>query len=244
MHNIKVEKVNAKLRYRRLQKITALFRLMELCIFFFIVSRFTTQLPIAFKVSGEYFRGLSVMAVSPRFVFIIGNAIVIVLFLKSGQLSPKDGNLSTNSSKFDLYEEYVKNCEKNQIYIETESRSNNKKQRKRSPFVSREVDHPDSAHSDVSPTHSENEERKTKINRSHSENLKTLQPEEEEEEEKDDASQKLRRSLTVRYRESVNYEEKSAAVGGYAEDEMSGEEFRRAVEAFIARQQRFLREED
>lgn len=241
MHNIKVEKVNAKLRCRRLQKITALFRLMELCIFFFIVSRFTTQLPIAFKVSGEYFRGLSVMAVSPRFVFIIGNAIVIVLFLKSGQLSPKDGNLSTNSSKFDLYEEYVKNCEKNQgVY--TESRSTNKKQRKRSPFVSREVDHPDSAHSDVSPTHCENEERKTKINRSHSENLKTLQPEEEE--EKDDASQKLRRSLTVRYRESVNYEEKCAAVGGYAEDEMSSEEFRRAVEAFIARQQRFLREED
>ena len=29
----------------------------------------------------------------------------------------------------------------------------------------------------------------------------------------------------------------------YAEDEMSGEEFRHAVEAFIARQQRSLREE-
>lgn len=240
MQNIKVEKVNAKLRYRRLQKITALFRLLELCIFFFIVSRFTTQLPIAFKVSGEYFRGLSVMAVSPRFVFIIGNAIVIVLFLKSGQLSPKDGNLSSNSSKFDLYEEYVKICEKNQVvYRETESRSTNKKQRKQSPFVCREVGHPDSARSDVFPTHSENKERKTKINRSHSENLKTLQPEEE-----DDAGQKLRRSVTVRYRESVNYEEKYAAVGGYAEDEMSSEEFRRTVEAFIARQQRFLREED
>lgn len=240
-----MEKVNAKLRYRRLQKITALFRLMELCIVFFIVSRFTTQLPIAFKLSGEYFRGLSVMAVSPRFVFIIGNAIVIVLFLKSGQLSPKDGNLSSNSSKFDLYEEYVKNCEKNQgVYKETESRSTNKKHRKQSPFVSREVDHPDTAHSDVFPTHSENKERerKTKINRSHSENLKTLQPEEEKKE--DDAGQKLRRSVTVRYRESVNYDLKSAAVGGYAEDEMSSEEFRRTVEAFIARQQRFLREED
>lgn len=50
----------------------------------------------------------------------------------------------------------------------------------------------------------------------------------------------LRRSVTERSRKSVNC---GAGVNSYAEDEMSGDEFRRKVEAFIARQQRSLREE-
>ncbi|CAI9104550.1 OLC1v1003246C1 [Oldenlandia corymbosa var. corymbosa] len=249
LHNIKVEKANAKLRYRRMKKITALFRLLELCIFFFIISRFTTQLPIAFKLSGEFFRGISVFAVSPRFVFIVGNVIVIILFLKSGQLSGKDGNFSGDgSSKPDLYEEYVKTCEKSRtVYKELESKniitSSVKKQRKQSISVSREIVHPESAHIN-------SEEKKMKLRRSQSENPKTmaLKPvKEEEEEEAEDniAGRKLRRSVTVRYRESVNSDQgKPAGVGSRAEDQMSNEEFRRTVEAFIARQQRFLREED
>lgn len=234
-HNIKMEKANAKLRYRRLQKITAMFRLMEFCILLIIISRFTIQLPVAFKLSGEYFRGFSVTAVSPRFVFILGNVIVLVLFLKSGYLSTRDGDNISNS-KLDLYDEYVKiNSQKNRSVYGDENTAV-KKQRKQgsgSTCVSREV----AVNSDAYNSRSDNttKERKVKIQRSQSENLK----------QQECGGRELRRSATVKCGGRVDNEEKPAAlVSSYKEDEMSNEEFRRTVEAFIARQQRALREEE
>ncbi|KAI5669118.1 hypothetical protein M9H77_18971 [Catharanthus roseus] len=204
-NNIKAEKANAMLRYKRLKKITAMFRLIEICIFLIIISRFTTQLPIAFKISGEYFKGLSVSSISPLFVFILGNAIVIVLFLKSGQLSSKNGE--SNDGKLDLYDEYVKNCERNREAYNQEI----KKQRKQSSFVS----------SKKEVVISDPPKEKKMMHRSHSENLKEVVAK----------GRQLRRTETEIRRKS-------------AEEEMSSEEFRRTVEAFIARQQRFLREEE
>ncbi|PIN03804.1 hypothetical protein CDL12_23672 [Handroanthus impetiginosus] len=108
-HDIKVEKANAILRYRRIQRIATLFRFVEVFVFLIILSRFSAQFAFSLKLSGEYFRGISVTLISPRFVFLIGNAIVIVLFLKSGRFSPKNGEKID-----DLYEEYVEKCRQNQ----------------------------------------------------------------------------------------------------------------------------------
>ncbi|KAL3538988.1 hypothetical protein ACH5RR_002354 [Cinchona calisaya] len=227
-HNIKMEKSKAKLRYCRHQKITAMFRITELCIFLIMISRFTAkQLPVAFKLLGEYFRGLSVIAVSPRFVFILGNTIVIVLFIKSGQFSSKEnGDASTSNSKLDLYDEYVKNCEENHPSVYKE---HNEKQRKLSNTCeSRQV----VVKSDAYISH-DAKQGKVRIHRCKSEGLK------KEQEEAAGAGRELRQSVTVRCRgSSVDCGEKPAVV------EMSGEEFRQTVEAFIARQQRLLREEE
>lgn len=245
--NIKAEKANARLRYRRIQKITAMFRLIELCIFMIIVSRFTThQLPVVFKLSGEYFKGFSLTAtveaaISPRFVFIVGNVIVIVLFLKSGQLSGKIDDNSNNHRKLDFYDEYVRSCEKNHnVYIHEFE-----KHRKQSAAASsccamikkKEVN--SSAVNNLPKIKEEEEEEKKKktMNRSHSENLKRHHH---------DAAaaavrvRELRRTVTDI---SVDNCEKTA-VSSYAEDRMSSEEFRRTVEDFIARHQRNLREEE
>ncbi|KAL3510863.1 hypothetical protein ACH5RR_022050 [Cinchona calisaya] len=238
IHNIKLEKANAKLRYRRLQKITAMFRLMEFCIFLIIISKFTTQLPSAFKLSGEYFRGFSVTSVSPRFVFILGNAIVIILFLKSGHLSTKDGvgDTTNNSCKDDLYDEYMKNCEKYRSVYKKESFTTEENQMKQSNTKS--VNGIEVVKSDAYNCCSK--ERKVNMQRSQSENLKRAVKEEEEAA----AGRELRRSVTAKCRGCVDNIEKTSAVRSFKEDEMSSEEFRRTVEAFIARQQRALREEE
>ncbi|KAL2460122.1 hypothetical protein Adt_43542 [Abeliophyllum distichum] len=199
IHGIKVEKANSIFRYGKLQKITTVFRFMELCVFLIILSRFSIQLPFAFKLSGEYFKGLCVTIIGPRFVFVIGNAIIIILFLKSGQLSAKDGE---KNSKIDVYEEYMENCRKNQ---QNNSYENKKQLNKR------------------------------KIHRSQSENMERMYSEEPHRE--------LRRSMTEKCRKSVNNGKKPVAASR-AKDEMSSEEFRHTVEAFIARQQRCLREEE
>lgn len=200
---IKFEKVSAIFRNDKLQKITILFRFMELCVFLIILSRISIQLPFAFELSGEYFRGLFVTLISPRFVFVIGNVIIVVLFLKSGQLSAKDVE---KKRKIDVYDEYMENCRKKNY--------DNKKPRNNITRC---------------------DQKEMKIHRSQSEKMERTHPE--------DPHREIRRTMTERCRKSVNYGKKPG-VASCEKDKMSSEEFRRTVEDFIARQQRFLREEE
>ncbi|KAM7479318.1 hypothetical protein LguiA_027531 [Lonicera macranthoides] len=212
--DVKAEKANAILRYRRGQKITTLFRLMELVVFLFVISRFSVQLPVAFKLSGDYFRGLSVTVISPRFVFLLGNAIIIVLFLKAGQSSSQEDE-NNNIIKIDVCSEYTEKCEKSSDmcseYMEKCEKS-----------------------SEVIIHRDENKPRR-KLDRSQSENLKR--------EKYEDTGRNLRRSVTGTCQKRVGCSEK-LPVSTRREEEMSSEEFRRTVEAFIARQQKSLREQE
>ncbi|TQD95355.1 hypothetical protein C1H46_019041 [Malus baccata] len=110
-YDIKAEKANAILKYRQLRKIAKLFRLIEVLAVLLLLSRFSVQLPQAVKNSASYFKNISGFMVSPRFVFVVGNVIVIILYAKSGRFSAKDS--TTDSSGGDLYEEFVQNSEKN-----------------------------------------------------------------------------------------------------------------------------------
>ncbi|KAE8716884.1 hypothetical protein F3Y22_tig00110108pilonHSYRG00088 [Hibiscus syriacus] len=94
--DIKLQKRNAMSKQHQLCKVANLLRFVEVCILLVLISRFTTHLPVAF---GEYFRGLSVLLVSPRFVFVVGNAIVITLFAKAGQFSPSRTDITRSSSR-------------------------------------------------------------------------------------------------------------------------------------------------
>ncbi|KAF3621724.1 hypothetical protein P3S67_020026 [Capsicum chacoense] len=252
--NIKLEKANAIQRYKRRQRMTMLFRFMEFCIFFVIISRFSTQLPLSFKLSTEYyFKGIGVTLISPLFVFVLGNAIVIILYLKSGHSSPKDD--STNNVKIDLYDEYKQKCSMNkEVYCEQGKKQSilveeayceqskkqskqsipaekayceqSKKQRKQSIVAERRVE--------------------KAIRRSHSGNSLCLSHD-----EKKHPRQKMIRSATVGCLKVINTDNvkperttTTTTTTSYPEDGMSSDEFRKTVEAFIARQQRFLREQE
>lgn len=103
--HVKLEKRNAMLKHRhQLCKVANVVRFVEFCVLLVLITRFTVHLPVA----GDYFRGLSVVFVSPRFVFVIGNAIVIILFAKAGQFSSRDSGSVT-----DLYDDFVEKSEKN-----------------------------------------------------------------------------------------------------------------------------------
>ncbi|XP_073158067.1 uncharacterized protein [Henckelia pumila] len=201
--NVRVEKANAISKYVKIQRITAVFRFLELFVFTIIVVRFCSHFPFSVKSPGEHFRGFLLTLISPRFVFLIGNLIVAVLLLNSGRFSAGKGT--------DFYDEYVEKCRRNH------------------------------------PTSGKGKPRDVEVmNRSASEKvLRVAQVEERRRE--------LRRSMTERCQRSATNassgrKNAAAANGGItsycAEDEMSGEEFRQAVEAFIARQQRLLREEE
>ncbi|KAK6159492.1 hypothetical protein DH2020_006806 [Rehmannia glutinosa] len=209
-HDIRVEKANAISRHRRIRRITTLFRFLEVLIFLIILSRFSNQFSFfSLNLSSEYFRGISVTLISPRFVFLVGNAIVIALFLKSGQFPAKKCEKTV-----DFFDEYMEKCRSNQ---QTCSKLEEKNE------------------SDAYKYRVRYDEKR--MSRSHSENLEKAAHGKERRRD-------LRRSMSEKCRKSGR---KAAAAGGgsaYAEDEMSSEEFRRTVEAFIARQQRTLREEE
>ncbi|KAL0348423.1 UNVERIFIED_CONTAM: hypothetical protein Sangu_1070100 [Sesamum angustifolium] len=210
-HDIRVEKANAISRYRRIQRITTLFRFVELFVFLIVVSRFSTQFALSLRLSGEYFRQISMAIISPRFVFLVGNAIVIALFLKSGRFSGGEGEKVA-----DFYE-YVEKCRKNQ------QACSSKEEKKAS---------------DAHKSHGVRHVEKT-MQRSNSEIL-------DRSAQANGRRRKLGRSMTEDCREIQDPERKTATAGSYShtEEEMSNEEFRRTVEAFIARQQKALREEE
>ncbi|GMJ12752.1 hypothetical protein HRI_004944400 [Hibiscus trionum] len=125
--DLRLEKRNAMYKQKQqyhLCKVANLLRFLELCILLVLISKFTAHLPVAVRNSGKYFRGLSVVLVSPRFVFVVGNVIIITLFVKAGQFS---------TSKTDLYEEFVEKSEKSLAIrrYETERKSVAPKEEKR-----------------------------------------------------------------------------------------------------------------
>lgn len=191
----------------------------------FLVSRLSLQLPHAVKNSGGYFRDLSVVLVSPRFVFVVGNIIVIVLFAKSGQFSGRDSDKNSFSGAEDLYEEFLKNSEKiNQKVVcrdMVEYRPNKQS-------TSRVLAHGKRASS--TSWEIKNYER------SKSENL--------ERQKKSHGGRQLRRSETEKFEENIKPSCEISEKSLHPEDAMSNEEFRNKVEAFIARQQRFRLEEE
>ncbi|GAA0178163.1 hypothetical protein LIER_29801 [Lithospermum erythrorhizon] len=224
--NIKAEKAKAMGRFHKMQKVSAFFKLIEVFIFLIVLSRFTTLFPISFKLSGQYVKEFFLSLVSPRFVFIIGNLIVFTLFWKSGQLSNPDCS-NNNNEKLDFYDEYVKSCQRNpkhEIFTEKQSI---KKQRKEKiapdVVVCRDVV--------ITDNYCMNEK---KMHSSQSDRLANTHEFKMKEEKICDG---LRRSKTEKCLKMRNNELVDV-------EEMSTEDFRLRVEAFIARQQRFLRGED
>ncbi|VFQ78347.1 unnamed protein product [Cuscuta campestris] len=106
-NNIKAEKVKAMNKYRRMQKVTAVFRLVEFCFLVFMFSRFSLRFPRDFKFPEVDFRGILGHLISPRVLFVVGNAIVIVLYRKSkgGSSCSGDGSGEMEKQSISVREE-------------------------------------------------------------------------------------------------------------------------------------------
>lgn len=141
-------------------------------------------------------------------MFLIGNGIVITLFVKSGWLSVKN-NTTGNKSSSDFCAEYVE-------------KSVGEYQRRE-----------DTVTPDTDRNYTER-----KMYRSQSENLNRGIEKQSINRGGEKQRKQLRRSATEKLPDIT------PVVSSYAEEEMNGEEFRRTVEAFIARQQKFLRDEE
>ncbi|KAI3785303.1 hypothetical protein L1987_44419 [Smallanthus sonchifolius] len=229
IHDVKAEKENAMLQYRRFRKIAKLFRLVELFLAVVLLSWISTRLPFVIRIFGEYFRQLLSIIVSPLFIFLVGNVIVLTLVVKSGQLT---GNFSVlDIAGSDLYEEIVNNVSEDvpPVLEPDEIVYQDKK------IISEVNTKPISGYCC--------EENEIKVSDSVPDlDLKTYRRSQSENLIKRECVVELRRSETEIGRRKVDTPVEEKTVGNVV-DELSNEEFQRRIEGFIARQVRFHLEE-
>ncbi|XP_010530822.1 PREDICTED: uncharacterized protein LOC104807305 [Tarenaya hassleriana] len=211
-HHIKLEKSRKVTNFTSMRAFTSLFRLIELLLLLVLVSKLYFRIPVAVKFSGDAFREAAVFLVSPRFVFVLGNAIVITLFAKSGRYSGGH-DPSNTAAMVDVYQELIKKSEKRS---EMERYEINKRGEER-----RLVE----------------EKRVERI-------CRRIQSEKSFEAVKPEArGGKLKRYESDKYLRICD-SDKELVKCSYPEDGMSNEEFRDKIEAFIARQKRFQKDEE
>lgn len=84
---VKQEKANAMARYNRFGSFKKLLQLFELFVAVTLVSWSSTCLPSVVKLAGDLFLRLALFVSNSHVIFLIGNAIIVALFLLSRQIS-------------------------------------------------------------------------------------------------------------------------------------------------------------
>ncbi|XP_057728012.1 uncharacterized protein LOC130943935 [Arachis stenosperma] len=215
-------KFHTILKHHHLRTIATLFHYAEFCVVLVLIFRLSIKLPMALKNSSEYLGGF---VVTPRFVFLLGNFIIVALFVQSGHFSSNGS--STQSSETVLYEEFIQKCssyKNKEIQERTESIKHNQNvDAKRVSLRCNEI-HGEKITKTVICL-----EEKKEYRRCRSDILRHV--------EREEPRHVLYRCESVKNRGNVGIS------GSYPEDGMSNDEFRRTIEAFIARQQRLRRQE-
>ena len=102
-----MEKPRGIFNFPAIKSFTNIFRLMELILLTILISKLSFA---SVKLSGDIFREAAEFLVSPRFVFFVGNAIVITLFAQSRRHS--SAHETTEAESNDLYQELLYKDEK------------------------------------------------------------------------------------------------------------------------------------
>ncbi|KAF8101431.1 hypothetical protein N665_0205s0025 [Sinapis alba] len=220
--NVKAEKAKALRRYNRFRSIGRFFRAAEVCVAILFILWTFTRLPFVVQISGEFLRRIAGVISTPLFVFILGNCIVVALFTKS---SVEEENRGSNAET-EIYEALVvrsKPSEEEMVYedkevivVMTDSSINNNK-------------HDHHATSDtcsVSDEPNKKEYGRSKSSSPHDHMLLFPKPSSLHRSESDKC---------MRFEDDNN--------NNYAEDNLSNEEFQKTIEAFIAKQLMFRRQE-
>ncbi|XP_022741799.1 uncharacterized protein LOC111293270 [Durio zibethinus] len=226
--NVKAEKVKAMRKYNRLRSLAEVFRFLELLLALLFLAWTFERVPLAVKISGEFFLKLGSVIASPLFVFFVCNVIIVTLIAKSGIFS------AINNADSKLYEEMIKNAENR-----SKSGSQEEIVYQDKEIISEvntctsncEEMEPESESESESESNSGAEVDNPRVyRRSKSEKLVIKKSEE--------VKKKLQRSETQNCQKIENIDEKL-----FPEDELSNEEFQRTIEDFIAKQLRFRRAE-
>lgn len=213
------ERSSSMLRFCGLREIKKLFRIMEIFLVLLFLTWASNRLPFAVRISGEYFRQIVNIVHSHLFIFFLGNVIVLILFFKSRNLFLQHDFQNISETHMEFCQEFIKNS-----YGHTHFAAESSPQPEEIVYQDKQTIL---------------EVTRVKVHRrSQSENFRRKKVLEEDK-NCGSRGKQLRRSETERQRRV----EEVAAKNAEMVDELSNEEFHRAIEAFIAKQIKFHQEE-
>ncbi|KAK6130987.1 hypothetical protein DH2020_035272 [Rehmannia glutinosa] len=108
--SVKYEKEKAIARFNRFRRIVKLWQIFEVLVVFGLVSWTSARVPAVLKVTGGYFVDFSAYLLNHHVVFLIGNAIIVLLFMLCRQ------NDASVSGGGDFYDDYVKSSEATAVH--------------------------------------------------------------------------------------------------------------------------------
>ncbi|KAL0391956.1 UNVERIFIED_CONTAM: hypothetical protein Sradi_2418400 [Sesamum radiatum] len=104
--NVKFEKEKAVARFNRFRRLVKLWQLFEVFVVFGLISWSSARVPAVLRIAGGYFVEVSTYLFNHHVVFLIGNAIIVLLFM----LCRQNDDVSLSGSG-DFYDDYVKYSE-------------------------------------------------------------------------------------------------------------------------------------
>ncbi|XP_004509287.1 uncharacterized protein [Cicer arietinum] len=215
---MEAEKANAIQTHNLLPAISKTLRIFEIFIVLLLLTWTLTRLPLAVSISTAYLRNL---AANPLFIFAVSNAIIAALLAQSGRFSNQNSDEHAGAGK--LYREFMNS----RIAVSDRDQPPSVEP---PPVTAEVICHDKEVISETVPDRDAGVRSEfASYRRSQSEKWKG-------EAGKMQRRKQLRRSETEKLRET-------AKENLYPQDKLSNEEFQRAIDAFIAKQMRFLREE-
>ncbi|KAF8104503.1 hypothetical protein N665_0171s0011 [Sinapis alba] len=220
--SVKAEKAMALRRYNRFSRF---FRAAEVSVAILFPFWTFSRLPFAVQISREFLRRIAGVISTPLFVFLLGNCIVVVLLTKSSVEEDNNRGSSPHNAETDhIYEALVlrsvENRYKEEDLLEDEI-----------VYDDKEVIVIDLTSSDI--PHEENNQPKV-YGRSKSDVKQTSEA------DMVNVIPSLQRSETEK---CMRIDDNNNKKNSYEEDNLSNEEFQKTIEAFIAKQLIFRRQE-
>ncbi|XP_073121009.1 uncharacterized protein [Henckelia pumila] len=221
--NVRFEKEKAVARFNRFRRIVKLWQFFELLVVLGLLSWSSARVPAVIKVAGVYFVEFSAYVFNHHVVFVIGNLIIVMLFV----ICRRNDAPSLSGGGYGLYDDYVKHSEAAVHQREhppaVEENAQAIGDGEKQIVVCSEEIKANPQGDEVKTAIEEATRQIQRFQRTQSEKLKreiAVRPRLE-----------LRRSETEKYQRTEDPETESLEAA--AIDTLSSEEFRRTVEAFI-----------
>ncbi|CAA7056957.1 unnamed protein product [Microthlaspi erraticum] len=235
-NNVKAEKAKALRRFNRFRRVGRFFRAAEICVALLFACWTFSRLPFAVQISGEFLRRIAGVISTPLFVFLLGNSIVVVLLTRSSH-QKTGAAASAASAETEIYQALVRS-------VENRSKPSDEDLTEEIVYDDKEVIVTElSSNPNPNLIADENIPHVEIDSDSSSDQLKVYGRSKSDvvsaKQSPDMVSKRaLQRSETEKCGKMEDHSNKN-----YPEDNLSNEEFQKTIEAFIAKQLMFRRQE-
>ncbi|XP_019172920.1 PREDICTED: uncharacterized protein LOC109168363 [Ipomoea nil] len=224
------------MKFDHFKSFTMLFRLIELCFGLLWLSWTSTRLPLLIQISCDYLRLAFSFFISPLFIFLLGNFIVLTLLLKSGRLSGQSPITCHAAEETKIYNSLIQNTHDYSMKV-TSANSDSVTEPPEIVYQDKQTI------SDTSTLVAPNlEDSRTTGFEQRVPRKRTRSDELNVEKSGEESCGKLQRTVTEKCRKVTDPSNAPTDTALDVEN-LSNEEFQRAIEDFIAKQIKFHQEE-